>query len=353
MSDQQTQTNDDVRERPPAAWLAELEAHTWALHPEVLATLVTLARAGASVSDAVSEATPEALRRRGRPPKINGMVGKVNLKGILMPGGGGLLGMLFGLGDPLQEFRDGFKAAMADDEIGAIIIDIDSPGGVTDHIPEAAAEVRNARGQGKPIIAQVNTLAASAAYWIASQADEIVVTPSGTAGSIGVYGTHRDISKLQDELGIKTTLISAGKFKVEGNPFEPLGEEARGHIQEVVNYYYDAFTADVALGRGVKQSDVMDGFGEGRALPAKMAKTAKLVDRIETLGETVARVASRSRSVPTTTSAEADAGADDTVTAEADEPEPIEGELTHSLALARLEGTMLLQDRELDRARPA
>jgi ClpP class serine protease len=65
-------------------------------------------------------------------------------------------------------------------------------------------------------------MAASAAFWIASQADELVVTPSGSVGSVGVFAAHDDISALQEQLGVKTTLISAGKDKTLGNPFEPL-----------------------------------------------------------------------------------------------------------------------------------
>lgn len=347
-------TTEEQEPRAPAAWLAEMEAHVWAMHPQVLGTLVMLARAGTPLDAALEQAAPEALRR-GRPPTIKGSIAKVNLKGALMPGGGSLLGLLFGFPSPLDSFREGFAAAMADPNVGHVIIDIDSPGGVTDGIPEAAAEIRALRAStGKNVTAHVNTLAASAAYWLASQADEIVVTPSGMAGSIGVYATHRDVSKMQDEIGIKTTLIKAGKYKVEGNPFEPLSEEALAHIQSDVDYFYNLFTADVALGREAKQDDVISGYGEGRVLPAATAKSANLVDRIETLGETVARLSSRAKApaLNTHTSAEElDSGASETVTAEedtsgADVPD-------RTAALARLEGLSLLQDRAWDKMQPS
>lgn len=73
-------------------------------------------------------------------------------------------------------------------------------------------------------------MAASAAYYLASQADEIVVSNSSGAGSVGVYVAHIDASEYEKNIGIKTTLISAGKYKTEGNPFEPLTEEARAAI---------------------------------------------------------------------------------------------------------------------------
>lgn len=338
--------------KAPAAWLAEMEAHVWAMHPQVLSTLIMLARAGTPIDQALEQATPEAARR-GRPPSIKGSIAKVNLKGVLVPGGGSFIGMLLGLGNPLDSFREGFAAAMADPNIGHVIIDIDSPGGVTDFIPEAAAEMRDLRASsGKGVTAFVNTMAASAAYWLASQADEIVVTPSGMTGSIGVYAAHRDVSKMQEELGIKTTLITAGKYKVEGNPFEPLSQDALDHIQSSVDYFYDLFTADVAKGRGVDQQAVMDGYGEGRVLPAKDAKRAGLADRIETLGETVARLSARATSPALNPAAEANAGADDD-TATAEDESGADTQTERALHMARLEGRSILQDRAWDKMQPA
>jgi len=67
----------------------------------------------------------------------------------------------------------------------------------------------------------VNSLCASAAYWIASQADEVVSTPGGLTGSIGVYTVHEDLSAASEAAGVKVTYISAGKYKTESQPFQP------------------------------------------------------------------------------------------------------------------------------------
>jgi signal peptide peptidase SppA len=350
-TDDKNTTTAQPEGKAPAAWLAEMEAHVWAMHPQVLSTLLMLARAGTPIEPALTEAASSTeAARRGRPPSIKGSIAKVDLKGVLMPGGGSILGMLFGFPSPLESFKEGFAAAMADPNVGHVIIDVDSPGGVTDGIPEAAAMMRDLRAQtGKGVTAFVNTLAASAAYWLASQADEIVTTPSGMTGSIGVYATHRDLSQMQADLGVKTTLIKAGKYKVEGNPFEPLSPEALDHIQADVNYFYDLFTADVAQGRGVDQQAVIDGYGEGRVLPARTAQQAKLVDRIETLGETVARLSARAKPALGTPAAHAE---DTTVATDAEADAGAE-ELTHAGALARLEGLALLQDRTMDKLQPA
>jgi signal peptide peptidase SppA len=291
----------------PGVWLSELDAHLWAMDPRRLAGLYDLAAHGRLETHLTAEVDIEAARQRGRPRSISGGVATVPLKGVLAPVGG-LLAMLLDIPNPLDVFRASMREAMADSEVGAIVIDIDSPGGVVDGIPEAAAELYSMRGQ-KPIVAHANPMAASAAYWLAAQADEIVTTPSGAVGSIGVYATHRELSGAMEMMGVKNTLISAGKYKTEGNPYEPLSDSAREHIQEDVDYFYEQFTAAVAQGRDAKQSEVKSGYGEGRVLNAKAAQAAGLVDRVETLSETIARLTSRSRSTTSATAEADDAGA--------------------------------------------
>jgi signal peptide peptidase SppA len=307
---------DENKQEPPGAWLAEIEGHLWAMRPESLQSLVQLAAAGHLGVTMTAEAV-EAARTRGRPRAISGGVARVPLKGVLAPMGG-LFAMLFGDFNPLDAFRSAMHEAMADNDVGAIVVEVDSPGGVVDGIPEIAAELRALRGS-KPIIAVSNTMAASAAYWIASQADEVVVTPSGAVGSIGVYATHRDVSGAMKLMGVETTLISAGKYKTDGNPWEPLSDSAREAIQADVDDFYSMFVADVAKGRGASVKDVKSGYGEGRVLNARRALEAKLVDRVETVNETVARLSSRSRGG--IARAEAEAGAREIEAAAAAEAE--------------------------------
>jgi HK97 family phage major capsid protein len=183
-----------------------------------------------------------------------------------------------------------FRKAMANPDVKTIVFDFDSPGGSVYGIDEFAQEIFDARGKGKKIIAQISPMCASAAYYLAAQCDEIVITPSGDVGSIGVRAMHQDLSKALEMRGIKITHISAGKYKTEGNPTEPLSEEGLGFMQQRVDEYYNAFAKAVARGRDVKVSDVKNGFGEGRVVGATEAKTLGMVDRIATLDETLARV---------------------------------------------------------------
>ena len=190
-----------------------------------------------------------------------------------------------------QQFTSVLRQMLTDDTVGQILIDIDSPGGSVYGVSELASEIVKARTQ-KPVIAVANSLAASAAYWIGCSASEFYVTPGGEVGSIGVWQAHFDYSKALEEEGVKPTLISAGKFKVEGNPYVPLDEQAQAFMQSRVDDYYNAFVEAVAVGRGVSISDVRDGMGEGRVLGADAALAMNMVDGISTFDEVLAKMQS-------------------------------------------------------------
>lgn len=262
----------------------------WALLP---ATLVELAEAAAARqagdSLGVEIEAKLGLSQRGRADDLM-MVGSVALIPVygVLSGRQSLWSWLFG--SSAQELSASLRQALEDDAVSAIVLDIDSPGGSTDMIPELAAAIRDARGV-KPIAASANTRAASAAYWLAAQADEVSVTPSGDVGSIGIYALHRDLTGLEEMAGIKSTLISAGRYKTEGHPLEPLTDDARAAFQATIDEFYGLFLADVAAGRGVSEQTVRDDYGEGRMLTASQALRAGMVDRVETLEETVARLA--------------------------------------------------------------
>jgi ClpP class serine protease len=123
----------------------------------------------------------------------------------------------------------------------------------------------------KKITSVVNPVAASAAYWIASASSEIVVTPSGEVGSIGVYLMHVDVSSAMTSAGRKVTLVKAGERKASGHPYAPLDPTALDELQSGVNDYYDKFVRAVAKGRKTTQTAVRDGFGRGGMVRAEAA----------------------------------------------------------------------------------
>ncbi len=265
----------------------------WAVLPDtlrdVMAARATFAQAGAAARQQFAGALEDAPDGYST-VETSGRVAVLPLSGLITPGGGGLMAMLFG-GTGLNDFAQALDAAVTSNDVDAIVLDVDSPGGSVELLPETAAMVRQAAAA-KPMVAAVNTLCASAAYWLAAQAHQIVATPSGAAGSIGVYTAHTEFSALDEREGIKTTLISAGKYKVEGNPYEPLSDEALAAIQTEIDDLYGMFVADVAKGRNTTTSAVQAGYGQGRLLGATRAVDAGLVDRIGTLTDAIALAAS-------------------------------------------------------------
>jgi signal peptide peptidase SppA len=180
------------------------------------------------------------------------------------------------------------QQAVADPGVSSIVLDIDSPGGDVDGVDELAAEILLARKQ-KKITAVSNCLCASAAYYLAAQASEIVVSPSSLTGSIGVYTMHEDDSAMLEAAGIKMTLIKFGDNKAEGNSLGPLSDSAMEHLQQIVDTYGNAFEKAVARGRGIKQDEVHSKFGQGRVFDAKTAVRIGMADRVGTLADVLAQ----------------------------------------------------------------
>lgn len=247
----------------------------WAIRPDLLGWMAEAARFPERVAGPV-----QAAATATQAPVARG-VAVIPLTGIITPQGS-FLSFLFG-GAPggLQSFRETLREAVASPDVYAIVLDVDSPGGLADLIPETAAEVRAARNI-KHITAVADTKMNSGAYWIASQASEIVATPSGVAGSIGVYRMHVDASGLNAQMGLKVTYIHAGEHKVDGNSDEPLSGNAQADWQSNVDDIYEMFVADVAAGRRVSEGTVLDAFGQGRTLNARRALQAGVVDRVDT-----------------------------------------------------------------------
>ena len=192
-------------------------------------------------------------------------------------------------GTSVQGIRKALNEALNDDAVGTILLEVDSPGGIVDGVPELADEIRAARGT-KPIIAHANTMAASAAYWLAAQADELIVTPSGEVGSIGVLMSHVNQGPFTEAMGLEVTYIYTPKYKVEGNPYESLSDDTRDYLQGTIDEFYSMFTSAVAKGRGTTPAAVRKDFGEGRMVMARQAKTLGMVDRVESFPDTLARL---------------------------------------------------------------
>ena len=207
-----------------------------------------------------------------------------------------------------------FDTAMQDPKVGTIVLDVSSPGGNVYGVQELADKIYAARGK-KPVIAVANALAASAAYWIASAAEELVVSPSGEVGSIGVFAVHTDTSRRDANAGVQRTVLKAGRYKAEG-VYTPLTQDAATYAQEQLNEYLQAFGSAVARNRRVSLETALGpDFGEGRTVTAKMAVARKMADRVATLEQVLQElgISSDATGKPMKGARKAVAAADETI----------------------------------------
>ncbi len=277
--------------------IAEFLSTPWALMPERLnAVSAVMARwsshapakaevlAGIDVDKVAREA-----RRQTATSVSGGGIAVLPLYGVITQRGN-MIEDVSGPGSvSTKKFAAALRQALADESVSQILIDIDSPGGSVYGVAELADEIVAARAQ-KPIIAIANSLAASAAYWIGCSASEFYVTPGGEVGSIGVWQAHFDYSQALAAEGVTPTLISAGTYKVEGNPYAPLEPEAQAFMQSRVDDYFLTFSKAVAKGRDVPIAQVRNGMGQGRVLGADAALEQNMVDGIVTLDDAIRKM---------------------------------------------------------------
>ena len=220
-----------------------------------------------------------------RLPKVKGAIAIVPVNGtIAQHRGSDYWGGVF------SEELVGMVSQMVDTpNVGAIVLSFDTPGGIVYGVPEAAKAI-GLMGLAKPIYGYVKAEAASAGYWLASNTTKLFAQSSSQVGSVGVWTMHIDASKMFADIGWDITLISAGKYKTEGHPWGPLGDEALVEFQGLVDRYYEDFLSGVALGRNVSEATVKSDFGEGRMLDAPRAKAAGMIDGIATLDELLAGI---------------------------------------------------------------
>lgn len=185
-----------------------------------------------------------------------------------------------------DSIRMAVRDATRDPDVSAIILHLDTPGGAVSGIDGMTTALREAR-EAKPVYAYVEGMAASAGYWIASQADEIIMSPLSEVGSIGVVTMHLDISKALADFGVNPTLIFSGANKVNGNPFEPLPDGVRAEIQSEVDDLRLSFARAVNEGRPKLASDAALAT-EARMYTAKDAIALGMADRIGSLDDVVA-----------------------------------------------------------------
>lgn len=279
--------------------LLAVASETWAIDEFKLDQIVSFLALQASGEKLSAEELQARVARQSERDveRRHGAVALLPLRGVIA-NRMNLMSDISG-GTSSEAFGRMFDAAIDDPKVSAVVLDVDSPGGVVSGTDELSSRIHAARGS-KPIIAHVNAQAASAAYWIATAADEMVLTPSAEVGSIGVLGVHNDITAALEKAGVKRTVMSAGKYKAEMAPSTPLSEEAQAYQQQRIDAYYASFVNAVARNRGVDAATVRKDFGQGRMVAAADAVRLGMADRIATLEETLAGLGAQDRPATST-----------------------------------------------------
>ena len=281
----------------------------WAIRPEAVMTVVRLVARdmmgqgpmAIGTGNVVIQGTQwDATKPRSQGSGANkAMV--IPIQGVLTQDGPSYYGTSY------QSIGDAAEKAASDPDIKRIILAVDSPGGEVTGLAETAALLARVAKM-KPVSAIVDGAAASAAYWLASQASDITLTPSGEVGSVGVRMMHVDMSKMLADEGYKVTELSAGDFKTEWSPYKPLTDAAKADMQTRIDASHDEFMRAISQGRGPRATAAIRGskYGGGRMFSASEALRHGLVDRVQPTREAMRAVSPSFASAAT--SAANDAG---------------------------------------------
>lgn len=177
----------------------------------------------------------------------------------------------------------------ANPAVSTVIAWINSPGGTVTGTDEAATALRAVRDRGQTkTISVVEPMMASAATWIGTAAGEVVITPSGQAGSVGVISLYEDWSKALENMGVNIDIERIPGKKARFTGVEPMTDEMREEVQRLNQAAFDQFVGAMAKNRGVSARNVRQNFGGGEMMSAVEARDAGLVDRVATFDEVIA-----------------------------------------------------------------
>ncbi len=210
--------------------------------------------------------------------------------------GGDVSPGLFDLGTPsmVARVREVLDRAREDDDVRAVLLRIDSPGGTATASEQIYSEIdRFKRERQAPIVAQLLSTAASGGYYIAMAADTVQAHPTTVTGSIGVIFSSLNFAGLMEKIGVEDQTITGGEFKDVGSPFRPLTGEERAQIQSIVDDLHARFREIVALGRPKLDREAIERLANGRIYSAPQALANGLVDQLGTLEDAVSLLENR------------------------------------------------------------
>jgi protease-4 len=230
---------------------------------------------------------PDYLARH--PQKVFGdAVAVVVAEGSITEGHGGP-GVVGGLGTAQQ-----IRRAREDDQVKAVVLRVDSPGGSAFGSELIRRELQLTREAGKPVVVSMGNVAASGGYWISMASDEVIADPSTVTGSIGVFAILPTADKVVDKLGIHTAGVTTTWLADAYNPLRPLDPRFAQVVQSSINHVYSEFTAKAAQARKTSAAKI-DEVGQGRVWTGQQAKERGLVDTLGSYNDAIKSAARRAK----------------------------------------------------------
>jgi protease IV len=196
--------------------------------------------------------------------------------------------------DPVGDLKEQLNRAGADSDVKAVVLRIDSPGGVVSWCDAMYREVAEFKQKTKkPVIACITSLGASGGYYVALAADTIYAAPTAAVGSIGVLAVFLNLEKLAGKIGVETQVVKSGARKDMGGLWRGLDDEEKKIMQSMIDEYYGRFVAIVLENRKNLTREKLMPLADGRLLTAEQALAGGLIDRLAYVDEAIAEAKAR------------------------------------------------------------
>lgn len=263
--------------------LSTIQDRIWALHPAKLQEIEAVI-SGLLCGRKIDREAWDRAESRTSPADVPGHIAVIDIFGTVTRRAN--LFSNWSGGTSTEIAKKEFAKALEDPKIRGILLNVDSPGGSVDGIEDLSRYIVESRGK-KPVLAYVDGMMTSAAYWIGSSADRIVSSPTSMIGSIGVVLMHYDLSGRDAKDGIVRSEIYAGRYKRIASDTRPLSDEGRQYLQDLVDRTFAIFVESVGRNRGMSFDQALEAAGESRVYMASEAMGVGLIDELGTFNAAI------------------------------------------------------------------
>jgi len=184
-----------------------------------------------------------------------------------------------------QIYLESIETITKDDNVKAVVVRIDSPGGSVGPSQEIFSELKKL-GEKLPIVASIGGVGASGGYYIACAAEKIYANPGAITGSIGVIAQFANYEKLLNWAKVDVEVIKSGKYKDVGSPFREMNEADKQYIQDLIDNVYEQFKSAVADSRDLNTKQI-DKVADGKIYTGEQALNLKLIDELGTINDAI------------------------------------------------------------------